>query len=72
MFTSIRMRWPPGAATSGVSHSLPCCTKKITQDVRDYAARLGLDEGAAIEEGLRDKSQEFRRSGAELYLHEKG
>jgi phosphomethylpyrimidine synthase len=43
------------------------CSMKITQDVRDYAAAKGLNEGAALDEGLRDKAAEFQRSGAELY-----
>jgi phosphomethylpyrimidine synthase len=44
------------------------CSMKITQDVRDFAASLGLDEGDAIEAGLRKKSEEFREAGSEIYL----
>jgi phosphomethylpyrimidine synthase len=36
--------------------------------VRDFAASLGLDEGDAIEAGLRKKSEEFREAGSEIYL----
>jgi phosphomethylpyrimidine synthase len=43
------------------------CSMKITQDVRDYAARKGLEEQAALEAGMRDKAAEFVASGAELY-----
>ncbi|MCG3176729.1 MAG: Phosphomethylpyrimidine synthase [Candidatus Omnitrophica bacterium] len=44
------------------------CSMKVTQDVREYAAKQGLaDDKQALEKGLRDKSQEFRRSGAEIY-----
>jgi phosphomethylpyrimidine synthase len=43
------------------------CSMKITQDVRDYAASLGISEGKALESGMEDKSREFRSSGAELY-----
>jgi phosphomethylpyrimidine synthase len=44
------------------------CSMKITQDVRDYAAAHGLDGSAAVEEGLREKAEEFRGSGGEIYL----
>jgi phosphomethylpyrimidine synthase len=47
------------------------CSMKITQDVRDYAARKGLEEEAALAEGLREKSAEFVASGAELYQGER-
>ncbi len=43
------------------------CSMKITQDVRDYAASLGVAEEKAIERGLEDKSREFRDRGAEIY-----
>src|SRR5437016_10717499 len=43
------------------------CSMKITQDVRDYAATLGIAEDQALETGLKEKSQEFRREGAEVY-----
>ena len=40
---------------------------KITQDVRDYAAALGVSEADALAKGLDEKSSEFKASGAELY-----
>jgi len=40
---------------------------KITQDVRDYAAEHGVDEGAALNEGMAEKAAEFRAQGAEVY-----
>jgi phosphomethylpyrimidine synthase len=43
---------------------------KITQDVRDYAAQKGLEEARALEEGMREKAEEFRQKGAELYVME--
>ncbi len=43
------------------------CSMKITQDVREYAAEKGLDEAAALEAGMAEKSQEFLTAGAELY-----
>ena len=39
------------------------CSMKITQDVRDYAARQ-----AEIEAGMQEKSAEFREKGGEVYL----
>jgi phosphomethylpyrimidine synthase len=44
------------------------CSMKITQDVREYAESLGLDEQAAIQKGMEEKSEEFRKTGAEIYL----
>ncbi len=43
------------------------CSMKITQDVRDYAASLGLAEEKALERGLEEKSREFVEHGAEIY-----
>jgi phosphomethylpyrimidine synthase len=39
------------------------CSMKITQDVRDYAAKQ-----AAAEAGMAEKSAQFRERGAEVYL----
>jgi phosphomethylpyrimidine synthase len=47
------------------------CSMKITQDVRDYAAKIGMTEEAAIEAGMKEKAQEFKKSGAKIY-HEIG
>jgi phosphomethylpyrimidine synthase len=43
------------------------CSMKITQDVREYAARIGVAEEQALEAGLKEKSSEFRSAGAEIY-----
>jgi phosphomethylpyrimidine synthase len=43
------------------------CSMKITQDVRDYAASHGLSGEQALSEGMREKADEFRRAGGELY-----
>ncbi len=43
------------------------CSMKITQDVRDYAASLGVAEEKALEQGLVQKADEFRRDGGEIY-----
>ena len=43
------------------------CSMKITQDVREFAARQGVDERQALDAGLEEKAIEFRRKGAEIY-----
>ncbi len=43
------------------------CSMKITQDVREYAESLGVDEQAALEQGMAEKAAEFRAQGAEIY-----
>jgi phosphomethylpyrimidine synthase len=43
------------------------CSMKITQDVRDYAAKKELDEAEAIAKGMEEKSKEFLEKGAEVY-----
>jgi len=40
---------------------------KITQEVRDYAAQLGISEIAALKKGMEVKSIEFVKNGAEIY-----
>lgn len=37
------------------------CSMKITQDVREFAEQQGLDEKRALEEGLQQKGEEYRR-----------
>jgi phosphomethylpyrimidine synthase len=44
------------------------CSMKITQDVRDYAAQKQLEEDQALQVGLKEKSEEFRKGGSEIYL----
>ncbi len=43
------------------------CSMKITQDVRDFAARQGISENEALEKGMEVKSAEFVKTGAEVY-----
>jgi len=43
------------------------CSMKITQDVRDYAARQGLSDTEALDHGMKDKAHEFVEKGSELY-----
>ncbi|MFF2089494.1 phosphomethylpyrimidine synthase ThiC [Paenibacillus sp. NPDC058174] len=41
------------------------CSMRITQDIRDYAKQHGLEEQQAIEQGLKEKSNEFM--GSNIY-----
>ncbi len=43
------------------------CSMKITQDVREYAARQGLEETEALDQGMQEKASEFVEKGAEVY-----
>ncbi|HXT67912.1 MAG TPA: phosphomethylpyrimidine synthase ThiC [Nitrospiraceae bacterium] len=43
------------------------CSMKITQDVRDYATQLQVDEQTAIQIGMKEKSEEFKKAGSEIY-----
>jgi phosphomethylpyrimidine synthase len=44
------------------------CSMKITQDVRAYAAEKQLADDAALKQGMQEKSEEFRKTGGDLYL----
>ena len=43
------------------------CSMKITEDVREYAAKHGYDNDHALDEGLREKAVEFAKKGGEIY-----
>ena len=43
------------------------CSMKITQDVRDYAASLGVGEDEALKRGMEQKAVEFLKQGSEIY-----
>jgi len=44
------------------------CSMKITQDVRDYAAKMGIGKlEVALETGMREKAEEFKESGGKVY-----
>ncbi|MEA2670507.1 MAG: phosphomethylpyrimidine synthase [Chloroflexota bacterium] len=43
------------------------CSMKITQEVREYARTHGLETEEALEAGMREKSDEFQRTGARVY-----
>ncbi len=43
------------------------CSMKITQEVRDYAAKQGITEIQALKQGMEVKAVEFVKNGAEIY-----
>ena len=43
------------------------CSMKITEEVREYAKQKKLDEEKALEEGLKEKSEEFKKAGYRIY-----
>ena len=43
------------------------CSMKISQDVRDFAAKEGLAEAEALAKGMEEKSIEFVKQGAQVY-----
>jgi phosphomethylpyrimidine synthase len=45
------------------------CSMKITQDVRDYAARMGIAESDAARVGMEDKAREFRHGVPTVYTN---
>ncbi|HEY0202169.1 MAG TPA: phosphomethylpyrimidine synthase ThiC [Burkholderiaceae bacterium] len=44
------------------------CSMKITQEVREYAAQQGMGADEAQQRGMREKSEEFRNKGGEIYI----
>ena len=44
------------------------CSMKITQEVREYAAKQGLGEDQALFAGMQAKSAEFREAGGAIYI----
>ncbi|RJG15381.1 phosphomethylpyrimidine synthase ThiC [Massilia cavernae] len=46
------------------------CSMKITQEVRDYAAKTGVAPEGAVKRGMEEKAIEFVKGGAQLYRKE--
>jgi phosphomethylpyrimidine synthase len=44
------------------------CSMKITQEVREYAARMGIADGEALDAGMAEKSAQFKAGGGEIYI----
>ena len=45
------------------------CSMKITQDVRDFADKIGQEPTESLEEGMKAKSKEFTEMGSKLYVN---
>ncbi|MDR1311469.1 MAG: phosphomethylpyrimidine synthase ThiC [Burkholderiaceae bacterium] len=43
------------------------CSMKISQEVRDYAAKKGISETEALKEGMQERAVEFVQCGSALY-----
>ncbi|MEC1547829.1 phosphomethylpyrimidine synthase ThiC [Bacillus rugosus] len=43
------------------------CSMRISQDIRDYAKDKDLSEWDAIQEGMKEKAEEFVNQGSQLY-----
>ena len=43
------------------------CAMKITQDVREYARNQGVSVETAFDQGMEEKSKEFREAGSKIY-----
>jgi phosphomethylpyrimidine synthase len=43
------------------------CSMKITQDVREYAAKEGIEAEKALAVGMSEKAAEFKATGSEIY-----
>jgi phosphomethylpyrimidine synthase len=44
------------------------CSMELTQQVRDYAANHNLTSTDALRAGMREKSEEFKKVGGEIYV----
>ncbi|WP_301107995.1 phosphomethylpyrimidine synthase ThiC [Sporosarcina sp.] len=44
------------------------CSMRISHDIRKYADENSLEEKLAIEQGMQEKADEFKKAGAEIYL----
>jgi phosphomethylpyrimidine synthase len=44
------------------------CAMKITQEVQEYARRRGIPLEEALQEGMKEKAEEFRRAGSRIYV----
>jgi phosphomethylpyrimidine synthase len=43
------------------------CSMKITEDVRDYAKQKAIDEQSALDLGMKEKAEEFKKAGSQIY-----
>ena len=46
------------------------CSMRISADVRKYAEEHGMSPEEAQASGMREKSEEFKKAGRKLYIHQ--
>ncbi|MFN8923589.1 MAG: phosphomethylpyrimidine synthase ThiC, partial [Sphingobacteriia bacterium] len=44
------------------------CSMEITQQIRDYAKELNLEDEQALAEGMAEKAAQFKDQGSQLYV----
>ncbi len=44
------------------------CSMKITEEIRDYAEKVGMAPEKAVEIGMKEKAEEFIQTGANIYV----
>ena len=44
------------------------CSMKITQEVREFAAQNKITEEEALNQGMKNKSKEFKKAGSKIYV----
>ncbi|MFP4601080.1 MAG: phosphomethylpyrimidine synthase ThiC [Persicimonas sp.] len=44
------------------------CSMKISEEIRQYAQKEGVEADEAVEQGMQQKADEFREKGGELYV----
>ena len=44
------------------------CSMKISQEVRDSAKTKGVSDEQALQSGMQSMSEEFKKSGGEIYI----
>ncbi len=48
------------------------CSMKISEEIRQYAQKEGVEADEAVEQGMQQKADEFREKGGELYVEADG
>lgn len=44
------------------------CSMRITEEVREYAAKMEIAEQEALNQGMKNKAKEFAETGGEIYI----
>ncbi len=43
------------------------CSMRISQDIRNYAKDKDLNTTEAIHQGMKEKAEEFKKAGSQIY-----